>query len=93
MENFEKLNIVYIPSESMTVQGKKEEIYKKYGKEWHIQELGNGNGNWLLTKPSDLLVNGKSYRNFVLEYYKKSKLTEKLLEEFKNDIKNKKINL
>ena len=88
MNNLEKLNIVYIQSESMTVQGKKEEIYTKYDKEYHIQEQGRGNGNWLLTKPSDVLVNGKSCRIFVLEYYKKSKLTEKLVNKFKEDINN-----
>lgn len=93
MENYDELNIVYIKGDAIPVQGKKEEIYKKYGKEWHIQEHGNGNGNWLLTKLSDVLVNGKSYRDLVLEYYKKSKLTENLVEEFKKDIKNKKINL
>lgn len=26
------MQIVYIPSESMSVQGKKDEIYKRYGK-------------------------------------------------------------
>ncbi len=93
MENFKEPDIIYIPSESMTVQGKKEEIYKKYGKEYHIQELGNGNGNYLLTKPSDVLVNGKSCRNFILDHYKKSKLTKKLVKKFKEDIKNNKINL
>lgn len=28
------MQIVYIPSESMSVQGKKDEIYKRYGKDW-----------------------------------------------------------
>lgn len=27
------MQIVYIPSESMSVQGKKDEIYKRYGKD------------------------------------------------------------
>ena len=63
------MQIVYIPSESMSVQGKKDEIYKRYGKDWNIREQGGGNGNWLLTRKSDVLVDGKSYRTFVLEHY------------------------
>ena len=46
------MQIVYIPSESMSVQGKKDEIYKRYGKDWNIREQGGGNGNWLLTRKS-----------------------------------------
>ena len=52
------MQIVYIPSESMSVQGKKDEIYKRYGKDWNIREQGGGNGNWLLTRKSDVLVDG-----------------------------------
>ena len=93
MENFDENNIIYMPSESMEVQGTREKIYKKYSKEWNIKEAGKGNGNWLLTKPSDVLVNGKSYRSFILDHYGKSKLTQQLFEKFKQDIKNNKINL
>ena len=77
------MQIVYIPSESMSVQGKKDEIYKRYGKDWNIREQGGGNGNWLLTRKSDVLVDGKSYRTFVLEHYGKSKLTAKLVDKFR----------
>ncbi len=70
------MEIYYVPSDSKTVQGKYNEICKKYGKEWKIREEGKGNGNWLLTKKSDVLVNGKSYRDFVLDHYGKSKLTK-----------------
>ncbi|SFL48622.1 hypothetical protein SAMN05216390_1347 [Lachnospiraceae bacterium KH1T2] len=83
----------YIESESMPVQGKAQDIYRRYGREWNIREHGNGNGNWLLTKRSDILVNGKSYREFVLEHYGKCKLTRKLAEKFENDLNNGKINL
>ena len=51
-----------------------------------IQEQGGGNGNWLLTKKSDVLVDGKSYRSFVLEHYGRSKLTEKLADKFREDL-------
>ena len=66
------MQVRFIPSESMSVQGKRDEVYKRYGKEWKIQEQGGGNGNWLLTKKSDVLVDGKSYRSFVLEHYTSS---------------------
>ena len=85
------MQIVYIPSESMSVQGKKDEIYKRYGKDWNIREQGGGNGNWLLTRKSDVLVDGKSYRTFVLEHYGKSKLTAKLVDKFREDVANGKI--
>ncbi len=87
------MQIDYVPSKSMSVQGKRDEIYKRYGKEWNIKEQGKGNGNWLLTKKSDVLVDGKSYRSFVLEHYGKSKLTENLVDKFREDIKNGKIEL
>lgn len=80
------MQISFIPSESMSVQGKKDEIYKKYGKEWSIREQGGGNGNWLLTKKSDIFVDGKSYRSFVLEHYDKSRLTENLANKFREDL-------
>ena len=82
------MQIRYVKSDSITVQGKQAEIFKKYGKEWKIQEQGGGNGNWLLTKKSDILVDGKSYRSFVLEHYGKSKLTENLANKFRDDLIN-----
>ena len=87
------MQIVYIPSESMSVQGKKDEIYKRYGKDWNIREQGGGNGNWLLTRKSDVLVDGKSYRSFVLKYYNRERLTYNLYEQFRADVEKGKINL
>lgn len=87
------MQVVYVPSESMSVQGKREEIYQRYGREWNIKEQGKGNGNWLLTRKSDVLVNGRSYRNFVLDYYGKARLTENLVNKFRNDLENGKIKL
>ena len=78
----------YIPSQKKEVQGKRDEIFKKYGKEWHIMELGKGNGNWLLTRKSDVLVDDVSYRDFVLDYYDKKELTEKLADKFREDLGN-----
>lgn len=85
--------INYIESESMTIQGKWDTIVKQYGKEWTIKPLGGGNGNWLLTKKSDVQVNGKSYRDFVLDHYGKSRLTKELVEKFREDVGNGKIKL
>lgn len=87
------LDLMYVDSESMEYQGTEGSAYKKYGKEWTIRPLGNGNGNWLLTKRADILVNGKSYRNAVLDYYGKQKLTRQLFLKFKNDLENGKIKL
>lgn len=87
------MTINYIESESMTAQGKWDAIFKRYGKEWNIKPCGKGNGNWLLTKRSDVLVNGKSYRDFVLAYYGKTKLTKKLVDKFRKDVENNKIKI
>ncbi len=87
------MTINYVESESMSIQGKWDAIVKKYGMKWNIKPLGGGNGNWLLTKKSDVLVNGKSYRNFVLNYYGRSKLTKKLVDKFRKDVENGKIKI
>ncbi|RHQ92669.1 hypothetical protein DWX83_04745 [Ruminococcus sp. AF21-42] len=87
------MQIRYVESESMSVQGKRDEVYRRYGKEWNIREQGGGNGNWLLTKKSDVLVDGRSYRSFVLEHYGKSRLTQKLVDRFIEDVKNGKVTL
>lgn len=85
------MHIMYVEGESMAVQGKRNEIYNRYGREWNIKELGGGNGNWLLTKKSDVLVDGKSYRSFVLKHYGKSRLTQKLVDKFREDVENGKV--
>lgn len=85
------MNIIYVASQSMSVQGSRDEIYKKYGKTWSIREQGKGNGNWLVTRKADVLVDGKSYRNFVLDHYGKSRLTEKLVNRFRDDVESGKI--
>lgn len=82
------MQIKYIESDSRTVQGKRNEVYRKYGNEWNIRQQGGGNGNWLLTKKSDILVDGKSYRSFVLDHYGRSKLTENLANKFIDDLKS-----
>ena len=93
MKGWFLMKIVYIPSESMTTNGKEAKIYKKYGKEWNIKPLGKGNGQWLLTKPSDVLVDEISCRIPVLNHYEKIKLTEKLVDKFKKDVEDGKIQI
>lgn len=83
----------FIESQSMTVQGKSFDIYKKYGNTWTIKPLGNGNGNWLLTKKSDVIVNGVSRREYILNHYGKSRLTQKLFDRFCEDVKNGLVNI
>lgn len=82
------VQIIFIEGKSILVQGKQSEIYQKYGKEWNIREQGKGNGNWLLTKNADIRVNGKSYRDFVLDHYNKCRLTKNLADKFRNDVEN-----
>ena len=82
------MNIRYVPSKKRKVQGKESEIRKKYGKEWEISPLGEGNGNWLLSKKSDVLLDEKSCRKFVLDYYHEDKLRKGLAEQFRQDLKN-----
>lgn len=84
-------DIEYIPSEHSEKQGSKSEIFKKYGKEWHIREQGSGNGNWLLTKKSNVLINNKSYRKEVLKYYGRERLTEELVNRLRKEIEDKHI--
>ena len=80
---------IYIESQSMKVQGKANDIYKRYGKEWNIKALGNG--NWLLTKKSDALINGVSHRKKILELYHKTSLTRSLFERYCHDIETGKV--
>lgn len=40
----------------------------------------------VVDQKSDVLVDGKSYRTFVLEHYGKSKLTAKLVDKFREDV-------
>ncbi len=80
---------IYIESQSMKVQGKANDIYKRYGKEWNIKDLWFG--NWLLTKKSDVLVNGVSHREKILELYHKTSLTRSLFERYCHDIETGKV--
>ena len=83
------ISAIYIESQSMKVQGKANDIYKRYGKEWNIKDLGFG--NWLLTKKSDVLIKGVSHRDEILERYHKTSLTRSLFERYYHDIETGKV--
>lgn len=90
------MTMTYISSEKITFQGSREAALAachKYGKEYMLSELGNGGGNWTIYRLSDVLVNGISCRDFVLEHYKRLKLTEKLADLFFEELKTGKITL
>ena len=80
------MNYMYVESESFTDQGTFEKMKKLYGDRYRISPLGWGNGNWKLTRKSDLLIDGVSYRGRILETYGKTRLTEKLAKRFIKDI-------
>ena len=83
------ISAIYIESQSMKVQGKANDIYKRYGKEWEIKDYRNG--NWLLIKNSDALINGVSHRKKILERYHKTCLTRSLFERYCHDIETGKV--
>ena len=87
------MEIVYIESESMSVKGNSSDVFKRYGKTWKIKPYGKGNGNWILTRKSDVLVNGVSYREKILSFYGKSRLTKNLAERFRKDVENGKFSI
>lgn len=76
--------IQYIKAEHLNVQGKKEDIYRVYGDTYEIAPLG-GSKNWILKKSSDVLINGVSCRQKVLEYYNRSCLSRTLIERLMSD--------
>ena len=83
------ISAIYIESQSMKVQGKWEDIKKRYGDDWEIKEFNNGYG--LLIKKSDAMINGVSHRKKILELYHKTSLTRSLFERYCHDIETGKV--
>ena len=83
------ISAIYIESQSMKVQGKWEDIKKRYGDDWKIKEFNNGYG--LLIKKSDAPINGGSHRKKILERYHKTCLTRSLFERYCHDIETGKV--
>ena len=85
--------VLYVPSESITFQGNDTEVQRRRKQGYSVRPLGGGGGNWLGIKRSDVLVNGESYREFVLDYYRRDKLTEALTKQFEQDLNTGKVTL
>lgn len=93
IELINSYKIEYVESESDTVQGTYAEVKRKYGRDWHIREHGNGNGNWLITKNSKILINGENFKVQILEHYGQERMTKKLFKTFCNDVRSGKIDI
>ena len=93
-------SINYEKSDSIEFQGTKLEANKICAEKGYNIQLCR-NGYWVLVKPckinvtlsSDNLIKKFDMRLEILEYYKRSKMTVKLCETFKEDVKNEKITL
>ena len=85
--------VQYVPSESFSFQGNDTEVQRRRRQGYNVKPLGGGGGNWLATKRSDVLVNGESYREFVLDHYRRDKLTETLAKQFEQDLNTGKVTL
>lgn len=88
------MSMKYIRSENFTVQAPKDEVYTKYvGNGYTVKPEGKGNGNWIVSKKGDVLVDGISQREFILEYYNRKRFTESLAMKFMQDVEDGNIEL
>lgn len=86
--------------DSFPKQGTEQSVkhYKKDG--YIVKELGNGNGNWNIIKPSKFIatfdVDGEqkkiNIKQPILNYYGRQRFTESLSEKFIKDQSNGKLN-
>ena len=72
------MDIKYIEFKQAIVKGTESEISEQYGEGWIVLRLGKSS-NWLVTRPSDILVDGESYRDFALRFYDATELSPKIL--------------
>jgi hypothetical protein len=99
MEKGTVLSIIYEPSDTIEMQGKRSDIerYRKQG--YRIKE--ERNGYWVLVKPAQVNItvsNSSGTRTFkmkqdILDFYRRDKISERLIEKFGEDIKKEKINI
>lgn len=73
------------------VHGDFRDIYKRLSCEWAIIPLGDD--KWNLYRPKDIVVNGESYRSYVLNLYKQKELTDSLIDRFCKDIESGKVKI
>lgn len=99
MEKSTILSIVYVPSDSIEMQGKRKNIEKYLNTGYYIKE--NRNGYWVLVKTAQLnvtLKNSSCTRTFnmkegVCDYYGKKRISQSLTDRFTQDIKDGKISI
>ena len=84
------MSVTLIEGQKMKVQGKKQEVFKRY-KGWRIMSLGNGNGNWLVTKKCEVMVDGRERSDEVRKLYNREKITSNLIENLKEDMESGKV--
>lgn len=87
------ISVFYQNSEQMQVQGSKQDVIRRYGKTWTIAPLGGGNGNWILSRPADILINGISCKDKILMFYGRSRVSEKLAQQVAADLQSGKVSL
>jgi hypothetical protein len=93
------LSIINEPSDSIEKQGKRSDIERYLMAGYYIKE--NRNGYWVLVKVAKLHVTlnnsfgTKTYnmKEAICDYYKKGRISEKLADKFKQDVKDEKISL
>lgn len=97
MQKVEHISANYFPSDTIETQGNRQEIQKYLDKGYYIKE--DRNGYWVLVKTAKVQVTLKnSYgcktfnvKDAILSYYGRERVTEKLVNQFQNDINNGKI--
>lgn len=99
MEKATILAIMYEPSDSIVMQGKRKDIEKYLNAGYYIKE--DRNGYWVLVKASQLNVTLKnSYYTMrfnmkadVRDYYGKDRISQSLADRFMQDIEDSKISI
>ena len=91
--------IVYERSDTIEKQGKRSSIEKYLKNGYYIKD--ERNGYWVLVKPSRVIVTVKSsvstqninLKQEILDFYCKSRISEKQIENFVKDIENGKVSI
>jgi hypothetical protein len=99
MEKCEVLDVEYVKSDVVKLQGKRDVINPYLKKGYHLSD--ESNGNYRLEKSAEVNVTIKNdsgsctsnIKNEVVDHYKRQKITEKLANDFKQDIKNGKVGI
>lgn len=97
MENLDNVLVEYFPGRTIEIQGNRQEIQKYLDDGYYIKE--DRNGYWVLVKTAKvqaILTNSYGTKIFnvkdkMLSYYRRERITEKLVNQFQNDIYSGKI--